>query len=111
MNSSGAFLLLEGEDGVRVEAFPMGGNDEVYKFVSPARITQLEEQYGEKYGKLIAFRKIDVGMMREMVITAWGEPSRKSEVKTEKGALETLSYSDNRYVELLDGEVHFIRVY
>lgn len=37
MNSDGAFLLMEGADGVRVEAFPIGG-DEVYEFVSTARI-------------------------------------------------------------------------
>ena len=42
MNSDGAFLLMEGADGVRVEAFPIGG-DEVYEFVSTARIGQLEK--------------------------------------------------------------------
>ena len=68
MNSDGAFLLMEGADGVRVEAFPIGG-DEVYEFVSTARIGQLEKRYGEKYGKLIAFRKVDTGMTREMVIS------------------------------------------
>ena len=78
MNSDGAFLLMEGADGVRVEAFPIGG-DEVYEFVSTARITQLEKRYGKKYGKLIAFRKVDTGMTREMVISAWGEPYHKSE--------------------------------
>lgn len=41
MNSDGAFLLMEDADGVRVEAFPIGG-DEVYEFVSTARIGQLE---------------------------------------------------------------------
>ena len=102
MNSDGAFLLMEGADGVRVEAFPIGG-DEVYEFVSTARIGQLEKRYGEKYGKLIAFRKVDTGMTREMVIAAWGEPYHKSEVKKEGRTLETLRFSDNRYVELLDG--------
>ena len=89
MNSDGAFLLMEGADGVRVEAFPIGG-DEVYEFVSTARIGQLEKRYGEKYGKLIAFRKVDTGMTREMVIAAWGEPYHKSEVKKEGRTLETL---------------------
>lgn len=62
MNSDGAFLLMEGADGVRVEAFPIGG-DEVYEFVSTVRIGQLEKRYGKKYGKLVAFRKVDTGMM------------------------------------------------
>ena len=110
MNSDGAFLLMEGADGVRVEAFPIGG-DEVYVFVSTARIGQLEKRYGEKYGKLIAFRKVDTGMTREMVIAAWGEPYHKSEVKKEGTTLETLRFSDNRYVELLDGEVQYVRIY
>ena len=85
--------------------------DEVYEFVSTARIGQLEKRYGEKYGKLIAFRKVDTGMTREMVIAAWGEPYHKSEVKKEGRTLETLRFSDNRYVELLDGEVQYVRIY
>ena len=48
-------------------------------------------------------REIDVykrqGMTREMVIAAWGEPYHKSEVKKEGRTLETLRFSDNRYVE------------
>ncbi len=110
MNSDGAFLLMEGADGVRVEAFPIGG-DEVYEFVSTARIGQLEKLYGEKYGKLIAFRKVDTGMTREMVIAAWGEPYHKSEVKKEGRTLETLRFSNDRCVELLDGKVQYVHVY
>ena len=37
MNSDGAFLLMEGADGVRVEAFPIGG-DEVYEFVQMKKV-------------------------------------------------------------------------
>ena len=110
MNSDGAFLLMEGADGVRVEAFPIGG-DEVYEFVSTARIAQLEKRYGKKYGKLIAFRKVDTGMTREMVIAAWGEPYHKSEVKKEGRTLETLRFSNDRCVELLDGKVQYVHVY
>ena len=110
MNSDGAFLLMEGADGVRVEAFPIGG-DEVYEFVSTARIAQLEKRYGKKYGKLIAFRKVDTGMTREMVISAWGEPYHKSEVKKEGRTLETLRFSNDRCVELLDGKVQYVHVY
>ena len=110
MNSDGAFLLMEGADGVRVEAFPIGG-DEVYEFVSTSRVAQLEKRYGGKYGKQIAFRKVDTGMTREMVIAAWGEPYHKSEVKKEGQTLETLRFSDNRYVKLLDGEVQYVGIY
>lgn len=110
MNSDGAFLLMEGVDGVRVEAFSIGG-DEVYGFVSAARISSLTERYGKKYGKQVAFRKVDTGMTREMVIAAWGEPYRKTEIKRQDGTLETWRFSDNRYVELLDGKVLNVRVY
>ena len=110
MNSDGAFLLMEGKDGVRVEAFSIGG-DEVYEFVSAARIASLTERYGEKYGRQVAFRKVDTGMTREMVIAAWGEPYRKTEIKWQDGTLETWRFSDNRYVELLDGKVLNVRVY
>ena len=44
MNSDGAFLIMEGADRVKVEAFPIG--DEVYEFVSAKRISLLKEQYG-----------------------------------------------------------------
>lgn len=110
MNSDGAFLLMEGADGVRVEAFSIGG-DEVYGFVSAARISSLTERYGKKYGKQVAFRKVDTGMTREMVIAAWGEPYRMTEIKRQDGTLETWRFSDNRYVELLDGKVLNVRVY
>ncbi len=110
MNSDGAFLLMEGADGVRVEACSIGG-DEVYEFVSAARISSLTERYGKKYGKQVAFRKVDTGMTREMVIAAWGEPYRKTEIKWQDGTLETWRFSDNRYVELLDGKVLNVRVY
>lgn len=110
MNSDGAFLIMEGADGVKVEAFPTGG-DEVYEFVSIARIASLEKRYGKDFGKQIAFRKVDVGMTKEMVIAAWGEPYRKTEVKREKSTLESWSFSDNHYVELLDGKVVNLRIY
>lgn len=110
MNSDGAFLLMEGADGVRVEACSIGG-DEVYEFVSAARISSLTERYGKKYGKQVAFRKVDTGMTCEMVIAAWGEPYRKTEIKWQDGTLETWRFSDNRYVELLDGKVLNVRVY
>lgn len=110
MNSDGAFLLMEGADGVRVEAFSIGGDD-VYEFVSAALISSLTERYGKKYGKQVAFRKVDTGMTREMVIAAWGEPYRKTEIKRQDGTLETWRFSDNRYVELLDGKVLNVRVY
>lgn len=110
MNSDGAFLLMEGADGVRVEAFSIGG-DEVYGFVSAARISSLTERYGKKYGKQVAFRKVDTGMTCEMVIAAWGEPYRMTEIKRQDGTLETWRFSDNRYVELLDGKVLNVRVY
>lgn len=110
MNSDGAFLIMEGADGVKVEAFPIGG-DEVYEFVSTTRIASLEKRYGKAFGKQIAFRKVDVGMTKEMVIAAWGEPYRKSEIKREKSVLESWSFSDNRYVEILDGKVTNVRVY
>lgn len=110
MNSDGAFLLMEGADGVRVEACSIGG-DEVYEFVSAARISSLTERYGKKYGKQVAFRKVDTGMTCEMVIAAWGEPYRKTEIKWQDGTLETWRFLDNRYVELLDGKVLNVRVY
>lgn len=50
-------------------------------------------------------------MTKEMVVVAWGEPYRKSEIKKENGTLETWSFSDNRYVELLNGKVLNVRVY
>lgn len=109
MNSDGAFLIMEGTDGVKVEAFPTG--DEVYEFVSTGRISSLEKQYGKKFGRLIAFRKADTGMTKEMVVAAWGEPYRKREIKKEEGTLETWIFSDNRYVELLNGKVLNVRVY
>ena len=74
-------------------------------------VDQLEKLYGEKYGKLIAFRKVDTGMTREMVIAAWGEPYHKSEVKKEGRTLETLRFSNDRCVELLDGKVQYVHVY
>lgn len=43
----------------------------------------LEKQYGQILGKQIAFRKVDVGMTKEMVIVAWGEPYRKTEIKNQ----------------------------
>ena len=110
MNSDGAFLLMEGADGVRVEAFPIGG-DEVYEFVSADRIASLTERYGKKYGKQIAFRKVDTGMTGEMVITACGEPYHKSQRKIEGRTLETWRFSDDRHVDLLDGKVYDIRIY
>lgn len=110
MNSDGAFLLMESADGIRVEAFPIGG-DEVYEFVSTARIASLEKLYGKRYGRHVAFREVDTGMTGKMVIAAWGEPYRKSEVKQDGKTLETWSFSDNRYVELLDGKVWNVRTY
>lgn len=110
MNSDGAFLIMEGTDGIRVEASPIGG-DGVYEFVSTEYIARLEKRYGKKYGEQIAFRKVDTGMTREMVITAWGEPYRKSEVRNGGRIVETWYFSDNRYVELLDGKVKNIRIY
>ena len=62
-------------------------------------------------GFSIAFRKVDTGMTKEMVVVAWGEPYRKSEIKKENGTLETWSFSDNRYVELFNGKVLNVRVY
>lgn len=108
MNSDGAFLIMEGTDGVKVEASPIG--DEVYEFVSTQRISMLEK-HGKTFGKQIAFRKADIGMTKEMVITAWGEPYRKTEIKKKDGTLETWGFSNNRYVELLNGEVLNVRVY
>lgn len=110
MNSDGAFLLMEGTDGVRVEAFPIGG-DEVYEFVSAARIASLTEQYGKKYGEQIAFRKVDTGMTKEMVIAAWGEPYRKSEIKKEDKMFETWSFPDKHYIDFQDGKVFNVRIY
>lgn len=109
MNSNGAFLIMEGADGVKVEAFPIG--DEVYEFVSTKRVSMLEKQYGKTFGKQIAFRKVNIGMTKEMVIAAWGEPYRKTEIKKKDGTLETWSFSNNRYVELLNGKVLNVRVY
>ena len=109
MNSDGVFLIMEGADGVKVEAFPIG--DEVYEFVSAKRISLQKKQYGDNFGKQIAFRKVDTGMTKEMVVVAWGEPYRKSEIKKENGTLDTWSFSDNRYVELLNGKVLNVRVY
>lgn len=110
MNSDGAFLLMEGTDGVRVEAFPIGG-DEVYEFVSAERIASLTDRFGKKYGKQIAFRKVDTGMTKDMVIAAWGEPFRKSEMKKDGKTLETWYFSDNRYVYMIDGKVVNVSAY
>lgn len=103
MNSDGAFLIMQGGDGVKVEAFPVG--DEVYEFVSKERISLAVRQYGKKYGEKIAFGKVDIGMTGDMVLKAWGEPYRKSEVRKEGKRLESWSFSYNRYVELQDGVV------
>lgn len=103
MNSDGAFLIMEGADGIKVEAFPI--QDEVYEFVSTERIAMLEARYGKLYGKSIAFRKVDVGMTKEMVVAAWGEPYHKSEVKTDDKVRESWSFSDRRYVNILNGKV------
>lgn len=110
MNSDGTFLLMESTDGIRVEAFPVGG-DEVYEFVSTTRIASLEKLYGREHGRQIAFRKVDTGMTKKMVLAAWGEPYRKSEVKREGKVLETWSFSNNRYVEILNGKVVNVRIY
>lgn len=110
MNSDGAFLILEGPDNVRVEAFPTGG-DEVYEFVSEARIALLIKRYGKKYGRQIAFRKAEPGMTGEMVIAAWGKPYRKSETKAQGKTFETWSFSGNRYVRLTDGVVTSLNIY
>lgn len=110
MNSDGAFLIMEGVDGILVEAFPTGGN-EVYEFVSKDRIAMLEKQYGNTFGKQIAFRKVDVGMTKGMVIAAWGEPYRKTEMKNEKHTHETWIYPDSRYIDILDGKVENVRIY
>lgn len=109
MNSDGAFLILEDADGVKLKGSPVG--NEVYEFVSAGRIALLMERYGKQYGEQIAFRKTDTGMTKEMVIAAWGEPYRKSEVKKEDKLLETWSFSGNRYVEILNGKVVNIRIY
>lgn len=109
MNSNGAFLIMEGADGVKVEASPIG--DEVYEFVSTKRIAMLEKQYGKTFGKQIAFRKVDIGMTKEMVIAAWGEPYRKTEIKKKDRTLETWSFSNSRHVELLNGKVLNVRAY
>lgn len=103
MNSDGAFLIMQDADGVKVEAFPIG--DEVYEFVSTKRINELVKQYGKKYGELIAFRKVDIGMTKEMVVAAWGEPYRKSTSTVKDKSTEWWSFSDNRYVELQNGKV------
>ncbi|MDE6174882.1 MAG: hypothetical protein K2F88_04885 [Duncaniella sp.] len=109
MNSMGAFLIMESTDGIRVEANPM--DDEVYEFVSENRISMLEKQYGTDFGRQIAFRKVSPGMTKEMVITAWGEPYRKSEFQTNDKLTESWSFSDNRYVEIQDGKVTNVRIY
>lgn len=109
MNSNGAFLIMEGADGVKVEASPIG--DEVYEFVSTKRIAMLEKQYGKTFGKQIAFRKVDIGMTKEMIIAAWGEPYRKTEIKKKDRTLETWSFSNSRHVELLNGKVLNVRAY
>ncbi len=109
MNSDGAFLIMKGTDGVKVEAFPIG--DEIYEFVSTKRVAMLKERYGSRYGEQIAFRKVDAGMTKEMVTAAWGDPYRKSEIKRKDKIFETWSYSDNRYVEIHDGKVVNVRIY
>lgn len=103
MNSDGAFLILKGADGAKLKGSPVG--DEVYEFVSTERITSLVELYGKQYGERIAFRKVDTGMTKEMVVTAWGEPYRKSKIKKEDEVLEIWSFSGSRYVEILNGKV------
>lgn len=103
LNSDGAFLIMEGADGIRVEAFPI--DDEVYEFVGTQRIAMLVKRYGKKYGELIAFRKIDIGMTKEMLIAAWGEPYHKSTSTVKDKSTEWWSFSDNRYVELQNGKV------
>lgn len=108
MNSDGAFLIMEGADGMKLKGSPIG--DEVYEFVSTERIASLVERYGKQYGERIAFRKVDTGMTKEMVTTAWGEPYRKSEMKEGDKILETWSFSGSRYVEILDGKVVNIRM-
>lgn len=109
MNSDGAFLIMERADGVKVEAFPI--DDEIYEFVSTDRVAMLKERYGKKYGELIAFRKVDTGMSREMVTAAWGNPYHKSEIKREDKTIETWSFSNNRYVEIQDSKVVNVRIY
>lgn len=71
----------------------------------------LEKQYGKTFGKQIAFRKVDIGMTKEMVIAAWGEPYRKTEIKKKDRTLETWSFSNSRHVELLNGKVLNVRAY
>lgn len=109
MDSDGAFLIMKGADGIKVEAFPIG--DEIYEFVSTKRVTMLKERYGNKYGEQIAFRKVDTGMTKEMVIAAWGKPYRKSEIKRKDKIFETWSFSGNRYVEIQEGKVVNVRIY
>ncbi len=98
-----------GADGIKVEAFPV--DDEIYEFVSTERVNMLKKKYGNKYGELIAFRKVDTGMTKEMVIAAWDEPYRKSEYKKQDKLFESWSFSGNRYVEILEGKVVSVRSY
>lgn len=109
MSGDGAFLIMQGADGIKVEAFPV--DDEIYEFVSTERVNMLKKKYGNKYGELIAFRKVDTGMTKEMVIAAWDEPYRKSEYKKQDKLFESWSFSGNRYVEILEGKVVSVRSY
>lgn len=109
MNSDGAFLIMQGADGVKVEAFPIA--DEVYEFVSTERIAMMEKRYGTKYSKYLSLRKVEVGMTKEMVIAAWGEPYRKTEEKRNGKRFDSWSFPRNRYVDFQDDKVMNVRVY
>ena len=54
---------------------------------------------------------LDVSKYREKLAARRAKEAEEAEVKKEGRTLETLRFSDNRYVELLDGEVQYVRIY
>lgn len=55
-------------------------------------------KYGQKYGSLIADKKVAVGMTKEMCIAAWGKPSDINKTTTAYGVREQWVYNLKTYL-------------
>jgi len=97
------FLILQATDGQKVRGTAIGR--QVYEFVSDDYIREMISRYGKKYGKSIAYRRIEEGMTTAMVIEAMGEPYRKQVSKDREANQEYWDYGSNGSVVLQNGKV------
>ncbi len=55
-------------------------------------------KYGQKYGSLIAERKVVIGMTKEMCVAAWGKPSEINKTTATYGVHEQWVYNIKTYL-------------